>query len=390
MKTILTALLCVGFFSIQAITYTTTNAINSEPLDWNDADSWVGGVVPTLGNFSNHVVNINHDITRTGDLSVVTSSFTIADGVTFTVDGNFFDSFNGGSYNSGSSSVWNITGNLDISSDATFQTGNGTVNVGGDYDVEGHNVTTVVDGVLNVAGTIKKGTGSSKLTGSGVVTWGVLEVGGGSTIGSSSQCPNSGFDLTDSGVDLTTCAVVLPVEFVSFRAKCTEEGVLINWVTATETDNDFFEIQKAVGSFEFVTIDEIDGHGTAKTASYYSYLDSQKNSDLTVYYRLRQVDFNGDYEFSRVIVSQCEMLDKSFSVYPTVSSGEYTVSFNEVNEFILIQVINELGQVVKVVNYTNTDKTSTFQFDLNGHSSGVYYAKVLLNNHYEVAKLIKR
>lgn len=84
------------------------------------------------------------------------------------------------------------------------------------------------------------------------------------------------------------------------------------------------------------------------------------------------------------------MLDKSFSVYPTVSSGEYTVSFNEVNEFILIQVINELGQVVKVVNYTNTDKTSTFQFDLNGHSSGVYYAKVLLNNHYEVAKLIKR
>jgi hypothetical protein len=383
-KSLFTTLLCLGFFSTQAITYTTI-----ADGDWNLASTWDASGIPSLGNFSNHVVVINHDVTRTGNLSVITSSFTIADGVTFTIDGNFIDTFNGGSYNSGATSVWNITGNLDISSDATFQTGNGTVNVGGNYDVEGHNVTTIVDGVLNVAGTIMKGAGSSKIIGSGIVTWGVLEIGGTNKIGDSPECPNAGFDLSDSGVNLSDCSEALPVELLSFTSDCSAEGVLIEWITATETNNHFFEIQKGLGSFDFVTIAEIEGQGTTSYEYSYSYVDRGGEASTT-YYRLRQVDFDGEYEYSNIIASQCDVLESEFSIYPTVSSGQYTLTFNQENRFIKIQLINKLGEVVKVINYTNNDTSSELMFDLDGFSSGVYFATVQMGNQFEVSKLIKR
>lgn len=390
MKLLLTALFCFGLFSVQAQTdtYTTTTSINSEPLDWDDPDSWVGGVVPVLANNGrDHIINLNHDIIKTGSLTVHHTDIITADNKTFTVNGNFKDDLDAGSHTAGSGSIWDITGNLDVSTTTNFSTGSGTVKVGGNL-ITGGATKVSVDGTLLIAGAISLG-GSSHIEGAGVVTWATLSLAGGSYVGAC-YTPSGATPPPNSGLDLSDCSVSLPVELISFTSDCNGEGVLIKWVTATETDNDFFEIQKAVGSFEFVTIDEIDGLGTSKTEANYSYLDNRENRGLTVYYRLRQVDFNGEYEYSRIIVSNCDDLDIGFSIYPTVSNGEYTLSFDAGNEFVVLQLINELGQVVKVLNHTNTEKSSEFKFDLNGFSSGVYYAKVLLHNHYEVAKLIKR
>ena len=93
---------------------------------------------------------------------------------------------------------------------------------------------------------------------------------------------------------------IIPVELISFSASIIPTGVKLNWSTATELNNDRFEIQKKTDNSEFITIGFVKGQGTSTQKNDYSFIDKNTNSGKYLY-RLKQIDFNGSYEYSNVL-----------------------------------------------------------------------------------------
>ncbi|XOV68445.1 MAG: beta strand repeat-containing protein [Fluviicola sp.] len=101
----------------------------------------------------------------------------------------------------------------------------------------------------------------------------------------------------------------LPVELVGFGGQRNDLSVTLQWHTISEVDNDYFEIQRAVAEGEFEAIGQVNGQGTTINKTTYDYEDVFPSRE-TAYYRLKQVDFDGDFEFSPVIAIEGISLPK--------------------------------------------------------------------------------
>lgn len=95
--------------------------------------------------------------------------------------------------------------------------------------------------------------------------------------------------------------VILPIEIISFEANKNDGYNMITWVTATETNNDYFTLERSVDGFNWVEIAAVDGAGTVSTPSFYEYRDYEFIKDTVNYYRLKQTDFNGLFEYFQII-----------------------------------------------------------------------------------------
>lgn len=115
----------------------------------------------------------------------------------------------------------------------------------------------------------------------------------------------------------------LPVELLYFSGIARENQVLLNWSTASEVNNDFFEVQRSTDGINFEAIGIVDGNGNTNEPIEYSLIDGNPSLGLN-YYRLRQVDFNGDEDFLTVIlvINDYETQGITVSTYPNPSLVE--------------------------------------------------------------------
>lgn len=169
---------------------------------------------------------------------------------------------------------------------------------------------------------------------------------------------------------------VLPIEFVNFDANKIANGALLNWVTASETNNDHFDIERSVDGINFTVIATTKGAGTKKTLSYYLYTDNNKTNGI-VFYRIKQVDTDGNYTYTDQR-SVNYGIDEAFSftVSPNPSNGDFTVKINDpLNEEINVVLMDLVGNTVWSQTFTTE---SNFQQEINlagTLSRGVYLLK---------------
>jgi len=167
----------------------------------------------------------------------------------------------------------------------------------------------------------------------------------------------------------------LPVELVSFNAKCYGEYVQLDWETASEKNNREFIIEKSSNSKDFYKIGSIPGCGNCNANSYYDYQDSN-TSENAAYYRLKQIDYDGSCNYSDIVNSHC-----------TKSAIEISCSF-EYDKLI----INLLGSTERYtfVLFDSSGKMiyegelldpGVNEFAIPDLSTGVYYLKLF--NSYE-------
>lgn len=130
------------------------------------------------------------------------------------------------------------------------------------------------------------------------------------------------FDFTGPFTLATTTSINdLPIELLSFEAKQINSHVNLNWSTASETENDFFTIEKTIDgqNFEFVSI--VDGAGTSNQIN--NYFDTDHNPFEGVsYYRLKQTDLNGHSSYSDLKRVEFNSNEIEFSLYPNPSTGQ--------------------------------------------------------------------
>ncbi len=173
------------------------------------------------------------------------------------------------------------------------------------------------------------------------------------------QCGEGGVNLGPAaGYSDNDCTMPLPVELVAFNARATENSVHLNWLTSSEIDNSGFELHRSVDARNWEMLHFIGGHGTTLESKQYNYIDFNSSDGLN-YYRLKQIDFNGKYEYSMVVgvdFQKNEFFSEAF-VFPNPASselnivnGEGTVKLFDVFGHILEQIVIESERFVLDVN----------------------------------------
>ncbi|MBI1224065.1 MAG: T9SS type A sorting domain-containing protein [Bacteroidetes bacterium] len=176
----------------------------------------------------------------------------------------------------------------------------------------------------------------------------------------------------------------LPVELVSFDAKCSGSSVRLDWKTASELNNDYFEIQTSKDAIQWERLAKINGAGTSQQVHIYSFTDT-KSFNGTNYYRLMQVDSDGRLQYSNIIAFEsCNGVNGGFSIFPNPSSGKYYFSAIEsIDAIKSIEIFDAFGKRVFSSNHFQPE------LDLSELTDGTYILQVVSNTGVKVEKIIK-
>ena len=172
--------------------------------------------------------------------------------------------------------------------------------------------------------------------------------------------------------------VFVPVELSSFTALCKGNQVTLNWTTATELNNQGFEIQRSISGSDWATIAFKNGAGSTTNPQSYSYVDQVTSvKEGKVLYRLKQIDFGGEYKYSSVVEVKLNEIPISFSLdqnYPNPFNPSTKISFGlPQRSNVVLKIFNTLGQeVAELVNESLDAGMHTYNFDASKLSSGIY------------------
>lgn len=173
---------------------------------------------------------------------------------------------------------------------------------------------------------------------------------------------------------------ILPVELNSFTGAFVGSDVQLKWTTATELNNRGFEIQRSINNSEFATIAFVEGNGTTIEQKQYTFVDRNVESRINYSYRLKQIDFNGTFEYSSVVnVGFTLPLDFVLEQnYPNPFNPSTTIAYAvAVKSDVTLEVYNLIGQKVSTLTVGNVEAgTHSAKFDASGISSGIYIYKL--------------
>jgi hypothetical protein len=183
----------------------------------------------------------------------------------------------------------------------------------------------------------------------------------------------------------------LPVELSSFTAAIQNKSVVLNWATATEINNYGFVVERSFDKVNWNKIGFKNGYGNSNSVKDYSYIDNDITKNGMYYYRLKQIDNNGNYEYSNVIEVNVNIPVK-FEVlqnYPNPFNPVTNISFTlpEATN-VTLYIFNAIGQQIKAVNagYRESGK-HTIEFDGSDLNSGIYFYKVEAGKNSTIRKM---
>jgi len=197
-----------------------------------------------------------------------------------------------------------------------------------------------------------------------------------STIGGLQNIPAlninyTGFTTNQQEIILTSVgAVNLPIKLIEFKGKNIGNSNLVEWKTASEINNDYFIIERSRNGFEWDEHSRQKGKINSNELNFYSVLDENPFNGIT-YYRLKQVDFNGEFSYSEIIKIK-SFNDLEVMVYPNPTNGNIQIEFDDVFDQATITIRNVFGQTVSVNEYVDLKNVNT---KINGEN-GLYFIEV--------------
>lgn len=186
------------------------------------------------------------------------------------------------------------------------------------------------------------------------------------------------------GAVTVAASCALPIELTAFNAQAQEKMVQLSWATASEINNSHFGIERSIDGETWENIGRVEGNGTTNTEQYYNYWDENPHNTLN-YYRLKQVDFDGKYEYSEIRSVFISNENIAIFAYPNPTI-DY-LSFNDLTKGSII-IYNILGQ--KVANYSIHEAEQ--QIDIRILEKGQYFIKILSEKNQIIGyqKIIKK
>ena len=185
---------------------------------------------------------------------------------------------------------------------------------------------------------------------------------------------------------------IIPVELTSFTASVIGSEVILNWSTASELNNHGFEVQRKFDDYNWSTIGFKEGEGTTTEIQVYSFIDRVfENFGRKIYYRLKQVDFDGKYVFTDIVEVELNPVDFALlQNYPNPFNPSTKISWQSpVGSWQVLKVFDVLGNEVRtLVNEYKPAGSYKVEFDAGGLTSGVYYYQIIIGDNIQTKKMI--
>lgn len=181
------------------------------------------------------------------------------------------------------------------------------------------------------------------------------------------QCSN----VATSTVEVNTSP--LPIELLYFKAELTNTNtVKASWATASEINNEYYLVQRSSDASSWQTLFKVNAAGTSLVLNEYITIDTSPLSGLS-YYRLKQVDFNGDYSFSNI--ESVELNEGgSIKIIPNPFNEIFTLEFSSVKSVKQITIYNSFGQIIKSIQIQDNNQNK-ITIDSSELPQGIYYLR---------------
>lgn len=193
--------------------------------------------------------------------------------------------------------------------------------------------------------------------------------------------------ISSSDIIMYTNQANLPVELLYFTAECMGEATQLQWSTASETNNEYFTIERSSDAVNYEEVARIQGAGTTSQRSDYSFM-VDNNSNAITYYRLRQTDIDGKYEIFAPIAIQCQnnKAATEISIYPVPANDQVNI-FSSNSPMTRIEIYSIMG--AKVAEEPAEGNQTTLH--IGNLATGVYAVKVFTEDgQVSNVRLIKK
>ena len=193
---------------------------------------------------------------------------------------------------------------------------------------------------------------------------------------------------------LAEMSEIVPVELLAFTASVNNSEVQLLWSTASELNNQGFEIERAIDDANnFVTVAFVPGKGSSSEIIYYSFSDKPDlNGMHNIYYRLKQIDFDGSFSYSNTVnvtydVPAVFVLNQN---YPNPFNPSTKITYFVPKEsFVTMKVYDFLGREIKTLVSENlTTGSYDVIFDSSNLPSGTYFCTMIADNFSDTKKMI--
>ncbi|ELR69087.1 Hypothetical protein C900_05476 [Fulvivirga imtechensis AK7] len=328
---------------------------------WDDAATWnrspLSLPVTPGSNIGGSVTYINSygRVTRSGNIKLGSNVvLTVYD--TLLVDGNVEVSGQS-SLIVESGGVLVITGNF-IASGGSVSTNDGKIVVQGDLNASGSSSISNNTNDFYVYGTAT-GSGGSSLTGT--------------------YSDEAALSSNDSGLYTLVSGGTLPVEFLYVKATASFDKVVIKWATASELNNDFFTVERSKDGVNFETVASVNGAGTSEKVNNYEIDDNNAYSG-TSYYRVKQTDYDGQFEYSGMItIVNNSVADVQLNIYPNPAVDQVKIDISRLGS-VKVEIMDINGVSVYSEEF-NGEFTSAAQIDVTSFPKGMYYVNLKTRSH---------
>jgi hypothetical protein len=186
----------------------------------------------------------------------------------------------------------------------------------------------------------------------------------------------------------------LPIELIAFTGDYEQKVVYLHWKTASETNNDYFELEKSSDGVNFtklVTIKSLAPGGNSKTQLDYNYVDKDLHYPV-YYYRLKQVDLNADAKHTNAI--SVRIYTEDFSIFPNPNAGTFNINVPSVqlHEDLSVKIYDPMGNLVhestETIKNQNITGSSVEIVPSQDLPKGVYMSIVTFRGEVHQLKLV--
>jgi hypothetical protein len=189
-------------------------------------------------------------------------------------------------------------------------------------------------------------------------------------------------------------SIVLPVTILSFDAKyVASNNVKVSWSTTDEVNASYFVVERSSNGSDFTDVSQVNASESANPVHTYTVNDQLYNvNSNVVYYRLRIVDKDGKYSYSKIIPVKLDQPENSISVYPNPVDNYAIVNlYSDKPGNGMLRLIDEAGRQILIKSFTVISGNNNLTLDQLGHlPKGIYVIQVMLNNNLYNQKIVKK
>ncbi len=185
----------------------------------------------------------------------------------------------------------------------------------------------------------------------------------------------------------------LPVKLISFSAVLKDKVSYLTWNTENELNNKYFDVERSEDGIHFKKIGLVNGQGTTSIAQFYQFNDSLNTTASVIYYRLKIVDLDGNYSYSKIVpLRMTGILNDHISIYPNPFVDNFKISLNmPQDENVQFRMLSFDGkEIFKRRSFVQKGANIIEVNDLGQISSGNYILEVMARRETYIKKIIKK